>query len=268
MKKLVILFCFGLLICPSLYGQEESDEIDELDSPNPPEEIKKLEEKEKKPEGPRARINNNYLGLNFVYNSATLADPNIDPKVSNSGFGGDLYYQSFIINPVSYKIQFGFQYNPFTIESEDILKDYALEPGRTDTYTRDEVYYNYSIGFIINYHLLFKETFGIQTGFLEYIVPYFSTGMMASFIFRKTIAYNYEEDPIPFTSHDDYSRSLASPFAIPLGFGFNFILGTVGLININVSYVLIQYDETEQNFAYGNMMNFKFGYAQAISFRL
>ncbi len=102
MKTLIILVC--LIINTGLYAQAEGgkDEIDELDKPAGTEESAKKER-----ENLTAKISYNYLGVNLIYNMATL----INPEIQNSGFGGDLFYQSYLSNPWSYKIQIGFLYN-------------------------------------------------------------------------------------------------------------------------------------------------------------
>ncbi len=262
MKTLIILIC--LLINTGLYAQETEGKgkIDELDNPDA-----KAEETQaaKKPEGPKAKINNNYLGLNLVYNMATL----IEPEVQNSGFGADVFYQSHISNPWAYQFQFGFLYNPFSNPVTDPLdKVYIVEEGREEKYTKDETFFNYSIGFIFSYSLLFKETFGIQAPFLENIVPYFSVGLMSSFVFYKTITYNYEEEPIPFIDQGDNSRWLPAALGIPFGFGFKIIAAPGRVINLMANYTYVNHDNTTQNFAYKDIINFKLGYMHGIKFRL
>ncbi len=267
MKILIILIC--LLINTGLYAQETEGggEVDELDNPDAKVEGTQTKETpaKKKPEGPKAKINNNYLGLNLVYNMATL----IEPEVQNPGYGFDVFYQSHISDPWAYQFQFTFLYNTFSNPIADPLEKeiYIVEEGRIEKYTKDETFNNYGFGFIFSYSLLFKETFGIQAPFLENIVPYFSVGVISSFIIKKTIAFNYEKEPLKFSDTDPVSKQMYA-LNIPFGFGFKIIAAPGRVINLMANYTYVNNDDTSQNFAYKDIINFKLGYLHGIKFRL
>lgn len=210
-----------------------------------------------------AEIKNNYFGIDLIYNSAVT----IDADVKNNGYGFDLFYQSFFSETFSYKIFAGFLYNPFTIKSKEQFYNSLISGYETLEYSKNEDFYNFLGGILFNYNILFKKIFKLQNGFLVNLSPYFSTGLIFSFIYKK-LEYNYSETPIDFINTEEKARWLPASLGIPLCFGINYKLNNKSTINLNFTYLIINFDKTSEKYGYKNIMNFKFGYMHTTSFKL
>jgi len=264
MKILIILICLLISTGANAQDTEVGTEVKEQEKTEVKKQKKtKLSEQEK-------IIVNNYYGVNLVYNMATLNDPGtnvIDPQIKKNGFGFDLFYQSFISGGFSYKVLFEFIYNSFPNKIASDIPNYPLEPGIQQNYTQEERFYNFLGGFIFSYYIYFEKFFTVSNSFLKYIFPYFSTGLMASTIY-KNFKYTYDKEPIDFTDTKSESQWLSTALTIPFCFGINFKINPAHVINLNFTYLLINFDETSKKFGYKNIMNFKLGYMRPFGFKL
>ncbi len=295
MKAIIILIC--ILISTGVNAQDKkTEEIEafdkemenEISEKSIKEEIKEAAvkvAKETKPDKESGdsksttdplsvpRINNNYLGINLIYNGSTLIIPDdknyINPNMDSSGYGFDMFYQSYLSEAFSYQVLFEFLYNSFINDGADEVYWPLNTPPSNPIYpeyNQIENFYNFIFGFTFRYYIYMDKLFG-ATG-LKSLYPYFSTGLLSSSIY-KTYYYKYKtSDADSWISSNPESKWLAASFTLPFSFGINYMLNAKNVINLSFTYMYILFNETSQNYGYNNIMNFKLGYMMSLNFKL
>ena len=234
---------------------------------------KKKEFKTKTTPQTKSRIRNNYYGINLIYNGSTLLVPDnkvfLDPiQESSTGFGFDIFYQSFISDAFSYQVLFEFLYNSF----ENRADEGYYNPPSTNViypkYNQTERFYNFIGGFVFSYHVYMEKLFGVRNNFLKNMFPYFSTGLLSSSIY-KSIEYEYDDPGAnPWVGKDPESKWLPASLSFPFSFGIKFMLNSKNIINLNFTYLYILFNETSGNYGYNNITNFKLGWMHTLDFKL
>ena len=225
MQKLIIILC--LLICFDVYA------------------LKLLREQER-------QIDNNYYGINLIYNMAQL----IEPETSGTGLGFDLYYQSFLSKSFSYKILGEFLYNSFSNDFQDVFYNPLISGDQTLKYSREDNFIHLAFGILFNYSFDFNSFY-----------PYISSGLMYSFI-HKSYIYNYSTKPIDFIETEQQAIWLPAALTVPVSLGVNFYIDGKNFINLNGTWLLMNYDDINKKYGYNNIINIKLGYMRKIDFKL
>lgn len=211
----------------------------------------------------KAKKQNNYIGINGIYNQASL----INSGTKGSGYGVDFFYQSFFTESFSYKVVISGLYNSFDVDTTEQIYNSLTSSYENINYQKNEVFYNFIGGFLLNYNFILAKILNIQTGVISRITPYIGTGLFYSFIYKK-ISYTYDDNITSFIDTQEQNRWLPASLAIPLNFGIDFLVFSNNVISLECFYLLMTYDATTKNYAYENVLNFKLGYKFFTDFKL
>jgi len=200
-----------------------------------------------------SQVESDYVGMNFIYSTANLTYENI----RKSGYGGEIFYYTLISKEICSTINLGFFYLPYIVNKSDTFKNasgiYELH------YTTEENFYNFTLGFTLNYIFRLTEKFIRSSNkFLKKLYPYVGTGIYSTFIY-KSISYKYETPPPEFIDVEKNSRWLPAVATVPFILGFNHKTSNKLLINTGIKYSILLYDQFTEKYGYNDVFSIYIG---------
>ncbi len=209
-------------------------------------------------------IKDNFIGFNLIYNQSYLNRT----SEKTTGFGVDTYYRSFFSKNFAYKINVEFLYNKFSSNVSEPFNDILNNRVVTVNYIKDESFYNYSFGFLLNYTLYLNEQlFHSKDKFLKRLYLGISSGLIYSFLYKKN-SYTYESVPSSYISTEEQSGFLPPVLSLPIIIETDYFLTDKWWLVLSFSYTYLIYSDTDEIFGENNFLNFSVGTMYKIDFKL
>jgi len=200
-----------------------------------------------------------FLIFKLGYSSAKL----VYNDIRDSGIGTDFLYKILLSKEWAFSFDVGFFYLGYDVNASDSFYNPLKGKDFTINYEQDIKFYNFQIGFRLNYVFLLSEKYIRSSNkFLKNLFPYIGTGFYSTFPYK--VVKNFYKSELDmaeknFIEQKNSSYWLPGIATIPIIFGLEYNINPKIIANTEINYSFLIYDEFTKNNGYNNLLNIYLG---------